>query len=869
MEVPEERPKQTTRDYFSTKSAYNSRKVSENQENVRPTTSGPESRGGSQPSSPQTPHIAFQEKGRDPAPEVLDTMRKRSGTGNKGALTNGSGNDKTRETRENSTRNGNGNSNGNGSKDSEKFKLQEVPKRRKSGSSARNSRSEITSPLDTSITPSQSKSAPASASVNSKDNNTLSSSESTAISRSDSVTASSIVSKESKTTETGSIDSSKPHSSPKSTQNQNFPQRGESLQSPVAKVPTISRKEVPASKYGSDIPASKYGSSPLAIDSAHTPASAVSAVESPGSSANINGGRIISRPIESPISKSSNDFMQPPARAKDRPLMSVNSTGDSFVSPRAPPHPPMEIHHRKNESISTLQSESTRDGEITPSPNLPHYSVGGEFSMTEDMTRILGTEEQDQDQASFLRRVSNSVRHARSYSDRGTRLSREQKWPKSPLLNNGTVAGKFSRDGTPQNSSPENREDLGHFMIELRNLRQSNSEKDQRIAELEKSLEKGASLNQMNTELRKKRSTMVVLDAQKDIVIRELEVMTDKIALTKQSGKAGEPLDLSSLTNSVLVEFGQALQKLKDSFTPQIEELTEQKLSLIEEVSSLKQQKEAILRDIDQTIDKNAQLTDINNQLVQQINSMEGVVQPNRGYLSDGRSAAPQGLGIYTHHGKDKSVVSMDSQTTYTPSTQDTRLGSSINLDHENEPATILSAPQVVNIRKGQPKKFNWKKGGQNVAKGVTKGLKGAFSATAPNNEIGNPKRNESITEGMPYGAMPQDSYPSTTLPPRSTGGDPTRQGFGFFGSSKPKAQAKPAMNGNPGAVVAENASGMFRSHLVGAVTNRRVVLFGSELEQRAEYEHGIPGIIQRCIQEVELRGNLHHTPSIPTITCN
>ena len=36
------------------------------------------------------------------------------------------------------------------------------------------------------------------------------------------------------------------------------------------------------------------------------------------------------------------------------------------------------------------------------------------------------------------------------------------------------------------------------------------------------------------------------------------------------------------------------------------------------------------------------------------------------------------------------------------------------------------------------------------------------------------------------------------------------------------------------------------------------VALFGSELEQRAEYERvNIPGIVMRCIQEVDARGKL------------
>lgn len=38
--------------------------------------------------------------------------------------------------------------------------------------------------------------------------------------------------------------------------------------------------------------------------------------------------------------------------------------------------------------------------------------------------------------------------------------------------------------------------------------------------------------------------------------------------------------------------------------------------------------------------------------------------------------------------------------------------------------------------------------------------------------------------------------------------------------------------------------------------TEITAALFGSELEHRAEYERsGIPGIVQRCIEEVETRG--------------
>ncbi|MCJ1405154.1 Rho-type gtpase-activating protein [Xylographa trunciseda] len=812
----EELPKQNPRDYFNAKGSQSARKSSQDHENTRP-TSRQDSLANSQPSSP---HIAYLEKGREPTSEVLDTIRKRSVSGAMNGLSSAAAFDKGRDA-----------SPRNGDMDREKFKLQEVPKRRKSGSSPRNSRPDAVSPaLDTSVHDPKSKSAPASASVQLKEQHILvPSSDSPKLPQSDSTyIASPRLSQDSKVAENGSIESPKSHSSPLSSQLQHLPLRGDSLQQSIPK-----RKEIGAMR---------LGSSSLAIDGAHghsaSPTTSALSQDSPTSSANINGGRIISRPIESPISKSSTDFMQPPARAKDRPQLPATSNNDSFVSPRAPPHPPMEIyqnHKAKNESISTMQSESTRNGDAPSSPKLPRYSAGGEFNMAEDMARILGNDAQDPDQASFLRRVSNSVRHARSYSDRGTRISREQKWPKSPL--NGSTSGKFAHDmNTPTNSSPEAKGDNSLVTSELRRLHQISLEKDQRIAELEKALDSKADITQINTELRKKRSTIVVLDTQKDMVIRELETMTDHIAKAK---KDEEPLDVGKLTNVMLVDFADSLQRLKDSFAPAIEELAEQKQLLAEDISTLAKEQRKAVDEMEQLSMKNSQLADLNNQLINQI---QALYQQSKDRSLDVSMPAPQGLGIYTHHQKEKSNVSIDSRDTR-PSYAETFTSerSLLHSDHDAEPATILSAPQVVNIRKGQPKKFNWRKGGSTVAKGVTKGLKGAFTTTNTN-DMSKYQREGSLTEGIPYGAMPQSQeYPITTLPNRNAVDDPSRQGFGLWGNVKPKpGQARSIPNGNTPSVVAENPS----------------VLYGSELEQRAEFERvNIPGIITRCIEEVELRG--------------
>jgi hypothetical protein len=143
-----------------------------------------------------------------------------------------------------------------------------------------------------------------------------------------------------------------------------------------------------------------------------------------------------------------------------------------------------------------------------------------------------------------------------------------------------------------------------------------------------------------------------------------------------------------------------------------------------------------------------------------------------------------------------------------------------------------------VNIRKGQAKKFNWKKGGQTVAKGVSKGFKGAFSSTERERNPQYPgQTGESI--GLPYNmTVSAVEAPVTTAlpPPRNANNDPARQGFGLF-KNRP-AQPKPYSNGN--AMAAEAPS----------------TLFGSDLVERADYERRqIPSVVTRCIEEVELRG--------------
>ncbi|KAL4915086.1 Chimaerin and related Rho GTPase activating protein [Aspergillus aurantiobrunneus] len=451
-------------------------------------------------------------------------------------------------------------------------------------------------------------------------------------------------------------------------------------------------------------------------------------------------------------------------------------------------------------SISTPQrSDASRPMDYGTSSL--RYSGGGDFSMDEDMARIMGSDDQpSQSSESFLRRMSNSVRHNRSYSDKGSRLSKDSKWPKSPVNGSSPKASA---------SSPEQGEtdEITWLRNELRKERRLVTERDQKIAEMDAVLKATADVKQVNTELNEKRSTIVVLDARKEIVMRELTVLTEHLESEKRGSTSG-PLDLSKLTNKALRDFVESIQSLKDSYTPQIEDLMQKRNEAAEELAKVNRMKDKSFQEFEQLSSKNAQLAELNNQLVHQIQELYKANNSTDG----GRGT--NGLGIYSH-GKEKSLSSIDAlKAAELPQSMSTP-----NMSEEAEPATVVPGPQVVSIRKGQPRKFNWKKGGQNVAKGVTKGLKGAFMSS---------ESNTSATDGI-------------SGLPRSQTQDPSRQGFGFFGNQRSK-QAGTRMP------QADSVPALAEVPPTG--------LFGTDLEQRMEHEKSIiPGIITRCIQEVELRG--------------
>lgn len=80
----------------------------------------------------------------------------------------------------------------------------------------------------------------------------------------------------------------------------------------------------------------------------------------------------------------------------------------AFVTPRTPSQAPEGYSEKSNEFVSTIRSEISRGENASVSSKLLRHNEVSDHSMDEGVTRILNRDSQQE--SSFLRRVSNSVR---------------------------------------------------------------------------------------------------------------------------------------------------------------------------------------------------------------------------------------------------------------------------------------------------------------------------------------------------------------------------------------------------------------------------------------------------------------------------
>lgn len=518
----------------------------------------------------------------------------------------------------------------------------------------------------------------------------------------------------------------------------------------------------------------------------------------------------VSRPIarkELPpsVSRNLNGF--------SRPSVADTKPGDSYMTPRAPPVPP---------GHSAAQDPAAVGAEHKSSPKLPRWSAGGDFSMDEDMARILGT---DEGSSSILRRVSNAVLHGRTNSSessapaRGghtrsvsetTRTTASPRWPKTPIAED-SVNGAGHDITSPLSLTTGD----DHALLKRR-LRNS----EQRVAELERQFHSEKDLRNLAQKVEEKRKTVSVLDTQTELMIRQLEALAGYVERAKETKKPVDPRDLEE---SAIKDFVQRLEKLKQSMVANLEQLHAERDQLIEEKNRAIADRDRARVEFEQLVSKNAQLADLNNDITHQI-------QERFKNHSDARLQA-NGLGIYNHNkGSSNHSVNHDTASIQT--------GTTI-ISPEHEEPVLEARPTVIKISK---KNFTkWKKGSKAVAQNIAKGVDRTVVAFQQPERHPQGIAGESI--GLPYNmtVTPVES-PVLHVPPNSLNRqrvDAGRQGFfGFKKAQTIPKQGTTTTASTPTAIEPPN------------------VLFGSELADRAEYERRqIPSVVTRCIEEVELRG--------------
>ncbi|KAI1172599.1 rho GTPase activator Rga [Nemania sp. FL0916] len=492
-----------------------------------------------------------------------------------------------------------------------------------------------------------------------------------------------------------------------------------------------------------------------------------------------------------------------------RPAMGDPKPNDPYMTPRAPPAPPGQ---------SPGQDLASPGGEHKSSPKLPRWSAGGDFSMDEDMARILGT---DAGSSSILRAVSDFVRHGRNNSiesttpsraghsrsfSENTRTTTSPRWPKTPIAEDS--ANGPSHDITSPLSTTSGDE---HAILKTR-LRNS----EQRVAELERQFNNEKDLKNLAQEVEEKRKTVSVLDTQTEIMIRQLEALAGYVERAKETKKPVDPRDLEE---SAIKDFVQRLEKLKQSMVASLEQLHTERDQLIEERNRAIADRDRARVEFERLVSKNAQLADLNNDITHQI-------QERFKTHSDNRLPA-NGLGIYNHNkGASNHSITLDNASIQT--------GITTLTPEQEEP--ILEARKV-----DKRNFYKWGKGSKAVARNIAKGVNRTVVAFQQPERHPQGTAGENI--GLPYDltVTPVES-PVSRVPPSSLNrqqADPGRPGF--FSFKKAQTMPKHGTVASPSTPLAAEPAN---------------ILFGSELADRADYERRqIPSVVTRCIEEVELRG--------------
>jgi len=253
---------------------------------------------------------------------------------------------------------------------------------------------------------------------------------------------------------------------------------------------------------------------------------------------------------------------------------------------------------------------------------------------------------------------------------------------------------------------------------------------------------------------------------------------------------------MDELQSDLIRGLAKELEDLKQTLKAEIQDLITQRDQLLEDVENYGRLREQAIQETGQLNMKNAQLADLNNELTRRI---QGQFKANKHQLP--------GLGIYDG-GAQELVDIREVDKRAAASSASTSLSTIGTPYHETvEAPEVMVAQKATTVKHGaQPKKFFWKKPGASIMKGAGKGFNRVFAS-------------DSQKEGYLMDG----------------GIDPLEGSGKLFGTQKRGRRNHGIINGTP---------------------DGHIPIFGGELELRTAFEGArIPIIVQKCIQEVEMRG--------------
>ncbi|KAF3908382.1 hypothetical protein AA313_de0210395 [Arthrobotrys entomopaga] len=428
------------------------------------------------------------------------------------------------------------------------------------------------------------------------------------------------------------------------------------------------------------------------------------------------------------------------------------------------------------------------------SPILPPFK--SELNFEEEIGKIFNPNE---DFASVMRRTSKSVRHGRSHSDMATRTSMLS--PDLPDIVDGSA-------------KEEN--------VALKNaLRRST----QQLIELESKLNTSVEVKEsLENVIKEKRTTVASLEADKEMAMVELSVLRERLA-----DPDVKSIKFEDFVAGTLQQIAARINSLKESHKEELEGLIAKKNEALEETATAIRMRDQAIQETEQLNLKNAQLADLNNELTRRI---QGNFMKSKNAAPSGPTviSATNGTGVYGTSTESQHAPSLSGST----STITTNMMSETTTLHE-EGTAVVAAPHVVNIRKpGAPaKKFNWKKGGAAVGKGLGKAFNRAFASDQVEHH------------DTPMTLQSQPFSTATYGPPVHMVDSPGLKVNGVDHSQVYGTQR--------GGLLKKLKGGNMPSHNEKEIL---VPLLGSELEARVAYEgRRIPLVITKCLAEVESRG--------------